>query len=76
MANGFFTEDNGNKSSMRLMSFLSFIIAAVIALITMLKPGIDSTTGIYLTISFLSGAFAPKAIQKWVEEPIKNKIIP
>lgn len=70
MSTGFLHENNGDKSSMRAMCFLSFIVAAVIALITILKPGIETSTGIYLTISFLSGAFAPKAIQKWAEEKI------
>jgi hypothetical protein len=50
---GFFQEDNGNKSSMRLMSFTAILRA--------------SDEGIYITFGFLIGAFAPKAVQKFAE---------
>ncbi len=75
---GFFAEDNGTKSSMRLMCFTSLIAAIVFGTLTInissmksdkdaVRP--DTSTGIYITFSFLLGAFAPKALQKFAEQP-------
>lgn len=61
---GFFQEDNGNKSSMRLMSFTALIAGIVFALLTILRA---SDEGIYITFGFLIAAFAPKALQKFAE---------
>lgn len=62
----FFTDDNGKSSSMRLMSFISLIAAIVFASLTMTLKD-SKSEGIYLTTSFLIAAFAPKAVQKFVE---------
>lgn len=64
---GFFEVSEGNKSSMRLQSFISLWMSFVFAIITILNKASDSTTGLILTISFLTGAFAPKAIQSFSE---------
>ena len=69
---GFFSEDNGNKSSMRLMSFVALIAAIVFGALTILTNSdeANNTDGIYITFGFLIAAFAPKAVQKFAEEKI------
>ena len=71
---GFFQEDNGNYSSMRLMSFISLIASTVFGYLT-LKMSIvhvtsNSDVGLYLTFGFLLAAFAPKAVQKFIENKV------
>lgn len=66
---GFFEEDNGNKSSMRLMSFTALLASISFGLITILLEGSDSD-GVYITFGFLIAAFAPKAVQKFAEQKI------
>ena len=63
---GFFSEDNGNKSSMRLMSFTSLICAFLFGLTTIFIDN-NNINGIYITFGFLIAAFAPKALQKFAE---------
>ncbi|GBF78623.1 hypothetical protein [Aphanothece sacrum] len=67
---GFWQEDNGNNSSMRLMSFIALISAITFGGITLFKPDIKEV-GIQLTYSFLVAGFAPKAVQKFAETRIK-----
>ena len=64
---GVFQDDNGNSSYMRVMSFLSFIMAVVIALLMFFRPPIDPFNGLYIFSGFLIGGFVPKAIQKFAE---------
>ncbi|MEM9271376.1 MAG: hypothetical protein AAGA80_00245 [Cyanobacteria bacterium P01_F01_bin.143] len=66
---GFFSEDNGSKSSMRLMSFIALMAAIAFGILTILNPtkAVNGTDGIYITFGFLLSAFAPKAIQKFAE---------
>lgn len=66
---GFFLEDNGSKSSMRLMSFIALMAAIAFGALTLLNPTktINGTDGIYITFGFLLSAFAPKAVQKFAE---------
>jgi hypothetical protein len=67
---GFFHEDNGNKSSMRLMCFVSLIAAIVFASVTMINSGKannNSSDGLTITFGFLLSAFAPKTLQKFAE---------
>jgi hypothetical protein len=62
---GFLQDDHGTWSSMRLMCFTSLLAAMVFGLLTVLgKSGPD---GVTITVAFLVGAFAPKAVQKFVE---------
>lgn len=68
MAATFFQEDNGNQSSMRLMSFLSLLASMTFAVLTFYTKYTD---GIIITFGFLLGAFAPKAIQKFAEQKVK-----
>ncbi len=64
---GFLYEDNGNLSSMRLMSFIALIAAIIFGALTTLGAG-KGPEGIYITIGFLLAAFAPKALQKFAEK--------
>lgn len=64
---GYFQEDNGNKSSMRVMSFLSFLMACASGFLLLTRPTADPATGLYVFTGFLLGAFVPKAIQKFAE---------
>ena len=72
---GFFQEDNGNHSSMRLMSFISLIAAILFGYLT-LKMSISITSnsdiGLYLTFGFLLAAFAPKSVQKFIENKVQK----
>ena len=66
---GFLQEDNGNNSSIRLMSFVALIASIVFGLISILHKD-ASVNGLYITFGFLLAAFAPKALQKFAEKRI------
>jgi len=66
-----FEEDNGNISSMRLMSFVALIAAIIFGFLTILLKDVNSSNGIYITFGFLLAAFAPKALQKFAETKVK-----
>ena len=73
---GFFQEDNGTYSSMRLMCFVSLLAAIAFGLLTILLNAngkADGGNGIYITFGFLISAFAPKAVQKFAEQKIPTK---
>ena len=61
-----FEESPDNMSSMRLMCFVSLLASIGFGLLTILRDAGDS--GIYITMGFLLGAFAPKALQKFAEK--------
>ena len=63
----YMTDDNGNPSSMRLMSMLALVVAASLAFVEVLGwgSGADKTE---LVLYFLVAAFAPKAVQKFAEK--------
>lgn len=65
-----FQEDNGNTSMMRVMCFIAEMAAIACGLITLLSSGADKTVGLYLTGIFVCAAFAPKAVQKFLEQKI------
>ena len=70
---GFFQEDNGSHSSMRLMSFFALIAAALFGVLTIhlnAHGNNDGGNGLYITFGFLLAAFAPKAIQKFAEQKL------
>lgn len=60
----FLEEDNGNKSSMRLMSFIALVAAVVIAIIGV---WFDKPIASSFVDAFLAAAFIPKTIQKFAE---------
>jgi hypothetical protein len=64
---GFFHDDKGNYSLMRLMSFISLFASIAFGLLTITKPHLKDV-GIELSYSFLVAAFIPKAIQKQIEK--------
>ncbi len=67
MAN-YLEEDNGNKSSMRLMSFCALGAAVVIALIGL---WLDKPLATSFVEAFLAAAFIPKAVQKFAETKVE-----
>ena len=68
---GFFDEKQGERSMMRLMNFLSLIIAAGIACFAIGTKQLDANV-IAMVTMFLVGAFVPKAIQKYAENKPLN----
>lgn len=75
MSAGFFEEDNGSKSSMRLMSIIALVAAIVFGSITITKnTNSRNDTEIYITFGFLIAAFAPKALQKFAESKLPSYI--
>lgn len=61
----FMSDDQGNPSSMRLMSMLALIIAGLLACAPVFGwSGGNSEHVLY----FLVAAFAPKAVQKFAEK--------
>ncbi len=71
---GFFEDQGGNNSSMRLNSFLALIASIIFGALTiLLEPeGTVSATGIYITFGFLIAAFAPKTVQKFAENQLEQ----
>jgi hypothetical protein len=70
---GYLTDNNGNPSTMRSMSWCSFILAAIAGILLIVRPPADSFTGLYVFTAFLVGGFVPKAIQKFAEQPLSMK---
>ncbi len=63
----FLQDDKGNASSMRLMCIMSLLAAIGFGYLTMSVIGTDHQTGVQITTLFLIAAFAPKALQKYIE---------
>ena len=64
-----FSDDEGNPSSIRLMSFLSLLIAGGLAATMVLDWGSpEGAKKTELVLYFLVGAFAPKVVQKFAEK--------
>jgi len=71
---GFLKDNEGNPSSMRLMSVVALIASITFGLITILHPvASKGINGLYITIAFLLAAFAPKALQKFAEAKFPTK---
>ncbi len=64
---GYFQEDNGNKSQMRVMTFLSFLCAGVTGGWVLVR-GDAGGNGMVIFLSYLVAAFAPKVVQKFAEQ--------
>ena len=62
----FLADDQGNLSSMRLMSMLALVVAAGLACVEVLGWG-SGESKTELVLYFLVAAFAPKAVQKFAE---------
>ena len=71
---GFLEDNQGNPSSMRLMSVIALIASIVFGLLTILHPvASQGINGLYITMAFLLAAFAPKALQKFAEAKFPPK---
>ena len=62
----YLTDNEGNPSSMRLMSMLALIVAGVLAFTEAFGWG-SGESKTELVLYFLVAAFAPKAVQKFAE---------
>ena len=67
MQTGFLTEDNGAKSSMRLMSLMSLAVAILFGGWILYSKTSDPNATYIFTLFFL-GAFCPKLVQKFAEQ--------
>ena len=63
----FFSDDQGNPSSMRLMSGMALAVAAGLAAVEVFGWG-SNEGKTELILYFLVAAFAPKAVQKFAEK--------
>ena len=66
-AKSWFSDNQGNPSSMRLMSFLALLIAGGLAAIEVFGWG-SGGSKTELVLYFLVAAFAPKSVQKFAEK--------
>ena len=64
---GYMNDNDGNPSSMRLMSLLALIVAAGLAFVEVFEWG-SAESKTELVLYFLVAAFAPKAVQKFAEK--------
>ncbi len=71
--NGLLTDDRGKRSMMRLMSFIALIASVWFAWMTLTDSNTTSNEGVYITTAFLLAAFAPKALQKFIENSYPPK---
>lgn len=62
----YLSDDQGNPSSMRLMSILALVVAAILAAVEVMGWG-SGESKTELVLYFLVAAFAPKAVQKFAE---------
>jgi len=63
---GFLKDADGKPSSMRLMSVIAVFASIWFGWMT-LYSNMTSQNGVYITTAFLLAAFAPKALQKFIE---------
>ena len=70
---GLLTDDKGKRSMMRIMSFIALIASIWFAWMTLTDSNITSNEGVYITTAFLLAAFAPKALQKFIENSYPPK---
>lgn len=63
----FLQDDQGKNSAMRAMNFMSLIASFFFGYVTLTSSTCNTEAGVYLTFTFLLGAFAPKALQKFAE---------
>ena len=70
---GILTDDQGKSSMMRLMSLVALVASIWFAWMTMTDGNSHSNEGVYITTAFLLSAFAPKALQKFIENSYPAK---
>jgi len=64
---GFFEDENGNKSSTRLKTFLSAIVALIISLVDIFSSTIGSSESLPLIITLLAFSTGEKSYQYFLE---------
>jgi hypothetical protein len=67
IAPGFFSETSGKPSSMRLMCFIALLSSIWFGFLAITLADGKNENGLYITTAFLLAAFAPKALQKFLE---------
>ena len=60
---GYLDDDKGNHSSIRLMSLIALFASVVFGYMEL----VSKANPPYITMMFLIAAFAPKALQKFIE---------
>ncbi|KAA3597311.1 MAG: hypothetical protein D8M57_06750 [Candidatus Scalindua sp. AMX11] len=73
IAPGFLKDAEGNPSSMRLMSVIALFTSICFGWMT-LQNNSTNQYDVYITTAFLISAFAPKALQKFIENYYPKKI--
>jgi hypothetical protein len=64
---GILQENNGNYSSMRLMSLMMTSAAIAVSFLSCVKPETLGSVGTHLSIILLGGGTIPKVVQKSLE---------
>lgn len=64
---GYLTDNEGNKSEVRVMSVFAFLAAVITSIFILWKPPADYFIGLYIFTAWLIAAFAPKVVQKFAE---------
>ncbi len=64
---GFFEDENGNKSSTRLKTFLAAIVALIISLVDVFSSSFISTESLPLIITLLAFSAGEKSYQYFLE---------
>ena len=71
-----FLDDDGNPSSMRVMSAIAFLASAYLAFVEVYAEVTEQAGDTELVFYFLAAAFLPKALQKFAEgstgEPVEE----
>ena len=62
-----FLDDDGNPSSMRVMSAIAFVASAYLAIVEVYAKFTEGSSNTELVFYFLAAAFLPKALQKFAE---------
>ncbi len=75
--NSYLQDNNGNYSSLRLMSIISLIASILFGIITIYIElntfGKSSDTSKYITLFFMINSTCPKLIQKYIEMKLNIK---
>ena len=61
---GFLKDSDGKPSAMRLMNVIALFASIFFGWVTVKT---DNENGVFITVAFLLAAFAPKALQKFIE---------
>jgi hypothetical protein len=65
---GFFCEDNGNPSSMRLICFIFGLASIGFGAVAVTKPNAEAGAATNISFAFMTAAVTGKVSQKFLEE--------